>query len=126
MKQWVPITSKSSQFKGETQYYVVKLPKSAGARQYCPKIQRVPGTLGTHANSSPECTYVGNWNVEFPYQIPLKIVAIFIVSPFFYITLKERKIIAVNRMYFFKQKIVGILFFVRPNYLYIFLLVLVL
>ena len=54
MKQWVPITSKSSKFKGETQHYVVKLPKSAGARHYCPKILRVPGTLGTHANSSPD------------------------------------------------------------------------
>ena len=32
---------------------VVKLPKSAGARHYCPKILRVPGTLGTCANSSP-------------------------------------------------------------------------
>ena len=50
----VPITSKSSKFKGETQHYLVKLPKSTGARYYCPKIQRVPGTLGTHANSSPE------------------------------------------------------------------------
>ena len=39
--------------KGETQHYVVKLPKSAGARQYCPKIPQVPGTLGTRANSSP-------------------------------------------------------------------------
>ena len=48
-----PVQSKSSKFKGETQHYVVKLPKSAGARHYCPKILRVPGTLGTHANSSP-------------------------------------------------------------------------
>ena len=46
--------SKSSNFKGETQHYVVKLPKSAGAGQYCPKIPRVPATLGTRANSSPE------------------------------------------------------------------------
>ena len=38
LKQWVPITSKSSKFKGETQQYVVTLPKSAGARHYCPKI----------------------------------------------------------------------------------------
>ena len=53
MKQWVPITSKSSKFKGASQYYVVKLPKSAGARHYCPKIQRVPGNLSTRANSSP-------------------------------------------------------------------------
>ena len=53
LKQRVPITSKSSKFKGATQHYVVKLPKSAGARHYCPKIQRVPGTLGTRANSSP-------------------------------------------------------------------------
>jgi hypothetical protein len=36
---------------GETQHCVVKLPKSAGARHYCAKILRVPGTLGTHANS---------------------------------------------------------------------------
>ena len=53
LKQRVPITSKSSNFKGETQHYVVKLPKSAGVRQYCPKILQVPGTLGTCANSSP-------------------------------------------------------------------------
>ena len=52
-KQRVPITSKSSKFKGATHYYVVKLPKSAGVRHYCPKIQWVPGTLGTFANSSP-------------------------------------------------------------------------
>ena len=32
----------------------VKLPKSANARQYCPKIREIPGTLGTPANSSPE------------------------------------------------------------------------
>ena len=38
----------------ETQPYVVKLPKSAGAGHYCPKIPRVPGTPGTRANSSPE------------------------------------------------------------------------
>ena len=42
---------KSSKFKGATQHYLVKLPKSAGARHYCPKILRVPGTLGTRANS---------------------------------------------------------------------------
>ena len=53
LKQRVPITRKSSNFKGETHHYVVKLPKSAGARQYCSKIPRVPGTLGTLANSSP-------------------------------------------------------------------------
>ena len=29
---------------------VVKLPKSTGARHYCPKIPWVPGTLGTLAN----------------------------------------------------------------------------
>ena len=51
LKQRVPITSKSSKFKGETQRYVVKLPKSAGARHYCTKIPRVPGTLSTRANS---------------------------------------------------------------------------
>ena len=38
---------------GATQHYVVKLPKSAGARHYCPKSLPVPGTLGTRANSSP-------------------------------------------------------------------------
>ena len=53
MKQRVPITSTSSKFKGATQHYLVKLPKSAGARHYCPKTPRVPGTLGTRANSSP-------------------------------------------------------------------------
>ena len=54
LKHPVPISSESSKFKDETQHYVVKLPKSAGARRYCPKIQRVPDTLGIHANSSPE------------------------------------------------------------------------
>ena len=53
MKQWVPITSKSSKFKGATKHYAVKLSKSAGARDYCPKIPWVTGTLGTRANSSP-------------------------------------------------------------------------
>ena len=53
LKQQVPITSKSPNFEGEIQHYVVKLPKSAGTRQYCSKIPRVPGTLGTRANSSP-------------------------------------------------------------------------
>ena len=52
-KQRVPITNKSSNFNGETQHYTVKLPKSAGARQCCPEIPWVPGTLGTGANSSP-------------------------------------------------------------------------
>ena len=56
LKQRVPITSKSSNFKCETQQYVVKLPKSAGARQYCPKILRMPSTLGTRAYSSPART----------------------------------------------------------------------
>ena len=51
--QRVPNTSKSSKFKGATQLYIVKLQKSAGATHYCPKIPRVPGTLGTRANSSP-------------------------------------------------------------------------
>ena len=46
--------SKYSKLKGETQHYVVKLTKSAGARHYCLKIPRVPGTLGTRANSSPD------------------------------------------------------------------------
>jgi hypothetical protein len=27
-----------------------------GARHYCPKIPQVPGTFGTHANSSPVLT----------------------------------------------------------------------
>ena len=53
LKQQVPITSKSSNFKDETQCYGVKLPKSAGTRQYCPKILQVPGTHGTRTNSSP-------------------------------------------------------------------------
>ena len=48
LKQRVPITSKSSNFKRQKQHYVVKLPKSAGAREYCQKISRV---LGTRANS---------------------------------------------------------------------------
>ena len=45
-KQRVPITSKSSKSKGATQHYVANLPKSAGARHYCSKIPKVPGTLG--------------------------------------------------------------------------------
>ena len=53
MKQRVPITSKSSNFKGKTQCYIVKVPKSTGAGQYCPKILRMPGTRGTRTNSSP-------------------------------------------------------------------------
>ena len=39
LKQRVPITSKSSKFKGETQAYVVKFPNSTGARYYCQKIR---------------------------------------------------------------------------------------
>ena len=53
LKQWVAIASKSSNFKGETQHYVVKLPKSVGARKFCPKTLWVPGTLGTCSNSIP-------------------------------------------------------------------------
>ena len=53
-KQRVPITSKSSKFKNETQAYVAKLPKSTGARYYCPKIPQVPGTPGTRVNSSTD------------------------------------------------------------------------
>ena len=53
LKQRVTITSKFSNFKGETQFYVIKLPKSAGAGQECPKIMWVPGTCGTRTNSSP-------------------------------------------------------------------------
>ena len=34
------------------------MPKSAGARHYCPNIPRVPGTLGTRVNSnSKACSY---------------------------------------------------------------------
>ena len=60
----MPITSKSSNFKGETQYYEAKLPRCEGARQYCPKTQRVPGTLGgtlgtCTANSSSAVQYAG-------------------------------------------------------------------
>ena len=58
MKQRVPNTSKSSKLKGETQHYVVKLPKAGYAKQYCPKILQVPGTLGTRANSSPDVRYL--------------------------------------------------------------------
>ena len=57
-EQRLPITSKSSKFKGTSQHYLVKLPKSTGARHYCLKIARVPGTLGTHANSSPDRSYI--------------------------------------------------------------------
>ena len=39
------------------QRYVVKVPKSAGAGQYCPKIPRVPGTRGTRTNSSSAAIY---------------------------------------------------------------------
>jgi hypothetical protein len=54
LKQRVQITNESSKFKGATEHYVVKLPKSTGARHYYPKNPRLPGTLGTGANSSPE------------------------------------------------------------------------
>jgi hypothetical protein len=57
-QQQVQITSKSSKFKGATQHYLVKLPKSAGARHDCPKIAQVPGTLGIRANSSPALEYL--------------------------------------------------------------------
>ena len=66
MKQRVPITSKLSKFKGATQHYVVKLPKLAGATHYCPKIQRVPGTLGTRTNSSLDSTHDPN-----PYSLSI-------------------------------------------------------
>jgi len=58
LKQRVPITSKSSKFKGATQHYVVKLPKSTGASNYCPKIPQMPGTLVTQANSSPASMFL--------------------------------------------------------------------
>ena len=45
--------SKSSSFKAETQPYIVKFPKSAGAGQYCQKIPQVSGTCGTRTNSNP-------------------------------------------------------------------------
>ena len=64
LKQRVIITSKSSKFKGETEHYVVKLPKSAGARHYCPKILQVLGTLGTRANSSPDIELRWKWTFE--------------------------------------------------------------
>ena len=48
--------SESSKFKGATKHYIVKLPKSAGARHYSPKILQGQGTLGTRADSSPEKT----------------------------------------------------------------------
>ena len=64
LKQRVPIPSKSTNFKVATQHYVVKLPKSAGARHYCPNILRVPGTLCTRANSSPE--YLQKYHLEGP------------------------------------------------------------
>ena len=82
--QRVPITSKSSKFKGATQLYIVKLQKSAGATHYCPKIPRVPGTLGTRANSSPEkSTFINKghsfykksnigWKFKF-WRIPIRI-----------------------------------------------------
>ena len=49
----MPITSKFLKFKGATQHYVVKLPKSSDARHNCLKDLRVTGTLGIRANSSP-------------------------------------------------------------------------
>ena len=53
--------SKSSKFKGETQQYVEKLSKSAGARHYCPKIPRVPGTL---APLAPVLTQALKWYMK--------------------------------------------------------------
>ena len=49
----MPITVNPQNSRVNTQHYLVKFPKSAGARHSCPKIPRVPGTLGTCANSSP-------------------------------------------------------------------------
>ena len=68
----MPIASKFSNFKGETQCYVVKLPKSAGAGQYCPKILRVPGTRGTRANSSPG-EPVANKDPDIAYNVKIRI-----------------------------------------------------
>ena len=56
------LCSKFSKFMGATQHYVVKLPKSAGARHYYSKIPRVPGTLGTRAKSSPDKRLPTTWN----------------------------------------------------------------
>ena len=53
----MPITIKASKFKGATQHYIVKLPKSVGARHYCPTIPQMLGTLGTRANLSPETVF---------------------------------------------------------------------
>ena len=58
------IISKSSKFKDQTQHYVARFPNSVGARNYCPKILGDPGTLGTHANSSPSCMYQKNVKVK--------------------------------------------------------------
>jgi hypothetical protein len=68
LKQRVPITSKSSKFKGVTKHYVVKLPKSAGARHYCQKILRVPQCVEmklrwrfyVHTSTCPEI-YFWSW-----------------------------------------------------------------
>ena len=51
--EFVTAGADHSKFKGVTHPYVVKLPKSTGARHYCLTVRRVPDTLGTRANSSP-------------------------------------------------------------------------
>jgi hypothetical protein len=53
------------------------LPKSAGARHYRPKIPRVPGTLGTHANSSPEACSYGSTD-RAPYNLIASVFSIII------------------------------------------------
>ena len=53
--QRVPITSKPSTFKGETEHYVVKLPKSAGTR--------VPDI--TLSKNSAGATHPWHWNLLY-------------------------------------------------------------
>ena len=65
LKQRVLITSKSSNFKSET--LCSKIAKDEGARQYCPKVLRVPGTLGTHYWSPVNNVGLSNW-MEMPFK----------------------------------------------------------
>ena len=76
--------SKPSNFKDETQHYVVKLPKSAGARHYYwPKILRVPGTHGTRANSSPATIIFQIPLLENLYILHISLTVQFLIYLFF-------------------------------------------
>ena len=71
----VLITSKSLKFEGVTEPYVVKLPKSTGARHWCPKIWRLTGIPGICANSSPESSLVSK-------RSPIKVILGWLINQY--------------------------------------------